>query len=98
MRFHRIAACSSTILAGLFLTVAVPRAAFATDAPDATPTATTKKAPHRARTHTAGKESAAARQERERREDLERRVERLEQRYELKEPAMPPADPPAQQR
>jgi hypothetical protein len=41
------------------------------------------------------KESVAAQRERERRQDLERRIEKLEQRYELTEPSMPPPDAPS---
>ncbi len=52
----------------------------------------TPKPPHR---HVAKKSAAATQAEREHREDLERRIERLEQRYEMKEPAMPPPAAPA---
>lgn len=48
-----------------------------------------KKRPHPART--------PAPQARESREDLERRVEQLEQKYELKEPALPPLEPDTRQ-
>ncbi len=55
----------------------------------------TESRPKHPRARIAAKESEVARRERERREDLERRIQRLEQRYELKEPSMPPPDPPA---
>ena len=47
---------------------------------------------HRTHARRAGADTEAARQERERREDLEQRVERLEQRYEMQQPSMPPSD------
>lgn len=66
--------------------------AFAADAPAATPHPTKKAARHvRARAHAT--DSEAARREREHREDLERRVEHLEQQNEMKQPNMPPPDP-----
>jgi hypothetical protein len=51
--------------------------------------------PKHPRARAAAKECEVARRERERREDLERRIQRLEQRYELTEPSMPPPDAPA---
>ena len=78
MGMLRLAACSLAIVGMLVFTRGL-RAAEST--------------PRHPRTRPTPKSSAAARQERERREDLERRVERLEQRYEAKDPAMPPAEP-----
>jgi len=65
--------------------------AFAADAPAETPHPG-KKAAHHVRAHAPATESEAARREREHRDDLERRVEHLEQQNEMKQPNMPPPD------
>ena len=83
MRLLRSTACS-IVLAGLVLLPAghLPAAESPAKSP---PTKAKTTKPKK-------KESAAAAQERERREDLERRVEKLEQQYEMQPPAIPPTD------
>jgi len=87
MRVARIVACSLA-LAGALVLAGNVRAA---DTPD---TAANPPAAHaKGKTVKATKKStAAAEAERAKREDLERRVEKLEQENEMKQPAMPPAD------
>ena len=84
----------ATRLGILVLTTGLASAVFAADTHQATRGDGTKRPRHHARSRATSKESEVARQERERREDLERRIERLEQRYELEEPALPGAEEP----
>ena len=80
MSFRRFAACSLAIVGMLVLTRSLPAA---------------ESPPKALRTPGVTKNSAAAHKERQRREDLERRVEQLEQHYEMKDPVVPaqPASP-----
>ena len=90
MTFRRFGACLGFVLAvGLATTV------LAADTRHTIHGSRTHRARHHAAARATGKVSAAARQERERRQDLERRIERLEQQYEINEPAAPSADGPA---
>ncbi len=93
MTLCRFVKGSLPILGAIVLMVTCTDRAFAADSPQPVQPSATKRSPRHSRTRAASKESAAARQEREHREDLERRVEQLEQRYEMKPPAMPPTDP-----
>jgi hypothetical protein len=95
MTLLRFAKCSLPILGAILLMAADPGRAFATEPQQPLQPSAMKRSPHHGRTRAASKESETTRQaqERERREDLERRVERLEQLYEMKPPTMPPAEP-----
>ena len=93
MTLRRFAKCSLPILGAIVLMTTAADRVFATDPGQPVEPSAIKRSPHHSRTRAASKESAAMRRERERREDLERRVEQLEQRYEMKPPAMPPTDP-----
>ena len=85
MTVARIVACSLALAGALVLARNVPAA---DDAP-AKPAAAHAKAKTVKPTK---KSTAAAEAERAKREDLERRVEKLEQENEMKQPTMPPAD------
>ena len=81
----------SLCMLGMLVLIGGSGTAFAADAPAATPHPTKKAARH-VRAHARATESEAARREREHRDDLERRVEHLEQQNEMKQPNMPPPD------
>ena len=83
---------SFLVLSILALLGAVPVTAWTDDAPAATPHRA-KNPPRHVRARASAGESEAARREREHREDLERRVERLEQRYEMKDGNTSPPEP-----
>lgn len=76
MTVARFTACSLALVGALVLASSIPAA----DAPPKAPAKSKKTS------------AAAAEQEREKREDLERRVEKLEQQYEMKEPTTRPPD------
>ncbi len=80
----RFTAYAFALTATLVLAGGLPAAETPSKVPPAHAATRTKANPK--------KDSAAARAERERRADLERRVEKLEQRYEMQEPVMPPPD------
>ena len=92
MTLHRFAKRSVAILGTIVLITTCTDRAFATDPSQPIEPSAIKRSPQRVRKHAASTESGAARQEREHREDLERRVERLEQRYEMTPPTLPPSD------
>ncbi len=74
---------------GAAMITATLAASAPTPAPHGKHAAKHRTHPRRAASNT---ESEAARREREQRDDLERRVERLEQRYEMQQPSTPPPD------
>ncbi len=84
-------ACHSLCMLGMLVLIGGSGTAFAADAPAATPHPTKKAARH-VHAHARATESEAARREREHRDDLERRVEHLEQQNEMKQPNMPQPD------
>jgi len=90
-RLMRLLACTLAVAGALALATSVP----AVDNP--VPAKTPHRAGHKRTTKTAAKqtEDSAAAAERERREDLERRVEKLEQHYDMQQPTPPPPDAPA---
>ena len=89
---HSIRIFATLVLIGAGVT------ARAADAPAPTPHAIKKPSHHvhkparHAGAHASAQQSEAARREREHRDDLERRVEHLEQQNEMKQPNMPPPD------
>jgi hypothetical protein len=92
MTMRRLAHYSLCMLGMLVLIGIGSGIVLAADAPAATPHPT-KKAPRHVHAHAKATDSEAARREREHRDDLERRVEHLEQENEMKQPNMPPPDP-----
>jgi len=86
MRLGRFTACVLSLAGVLALATCVHAADAPAPATTAHPSGAKKK-PSKPQ-----QDSAAARAEREKQEDLERRVEQLEQRYEMQQPDMPATD------
>ena len=91
MTRYRFVRYSLLTFAMIVLTTCTDRV-FATDPSQPIEPSAIQRSPHRVRKHAASTESESARQKREHLEDLERRVERLEQRYEMTPPTLPPSD------